>query len=66
MMRLNISLEESEAEALAILSYQELRDPRDQAHLIVKRELERRGLLPPETADRKENVQQPEGANHEQ
>lgn len=45
-MRLQVILSDSEAKALARLSYAEMRDPREQIRFIVRSELERRGLLP--------------------
>jgi hypothetical protein len=45
MVRLQIVLDPAEAEALAMWAESELRDPRDQIRLVVRRELERRGLL---------------------
>ena len=48
MIRLTISLREQERTALRALAEQEFRDPRAQAALIIRQELERRGLLPPE------------------
>ena len=41
-----LSLDGAEREALAVLSQRERRDMRDQAALIIRRELERAGLLP--------------------
>jgi len=45
MTKLMVSLENTEAEALAQLAYAELRDPREQLRLILRQELARRGLL---------------------
>ena len=45
MVRLQIVLDPAEAEALAMWAESELRDPRDQIRLVLRRELERRGLL---------------------
>jgi len=45
--RITISLERRERAALMKLAKTELRSPRDQARHILRRELERRGLLPP-------------------
>jgi hypothetical protein len=42
MVRLQVSLTADEAEALAKWAAEELRDPRDQIRLIVRRELQRR------------------------
>lgn len=44
--RLTITLQEDEKVALGRLSEKEKRDPRDQAALLIRNELERRGLLP--------------------
>lgn len=46
MTRVTVTLKLHEREALVALARQERRDPRDQAALIVVRELERTGLLP--------------------
>ena len=48
-MRFQIVLESNEAEALLALARAELRDPREQARLLLRRELVRRKLLAPET-----------------
>ena len=45
MVRLQVMLDPAEADALATWAESELRDPRDQIRLVVRRELERRGLL---------------------
>lgn len=45
MVIFRISLNSTEADALAKLAYSELRDPRDQLRWILSRELERVGLL---------------------
>ncbi len=45
MARLMITLEFSEREALQELSRRERRDPREQAALLVRESLEKRGLL---------------------
>jgi len=45
MTKLMVTLENTEAEALAQLAYAELRDPREQLRLILRQELARRGLL---------------------
>lgn len=47
LTRIYIPLEESERKALIQFSLAEKRDPRKQAALFVRRELERLGLLPP-------------------
>lgn len=49
MIRLQIILNSAEGAALTRLANQELREPRDQIRLIVRRELERRGLLVSQT-----------------
>ena len=43
--RLQVSFDREEAEALARLAASELRDPRDQIRIVVRRELERCGYL---------------------
>jgi len=48
MARLMVTLDVRECDALWKLAYQERRDPREQAALIIRRELERAGLLPVE------------------
>lgn len=45
MVRLQVALEPSEADALARWAASELRDPRDQIRVVLRQELERRGLL---------------------
>ena len=45
MVRLQIVLDFEEADALQTLALGELRDPRDQVRLIVRRELQHRKLL---------------------
>lgn len=45
MVRLQIVLDPAEAEALATWADCELRDPRDQVRLVLRRELQRQGLL---------------------
>jgi hypothetical protein len=46
MTRITVTLKSSERDALHILAQQEYRDIRAQAALIIRQELERRGLLP--------------------
>ncbi len=46
-----ITLDEREASALSKLAEMEVRDPRAQARLIIRGELERRGLLPGQQHD---------------
>ena len=45
MVRIQIVLDATEADGLAELAASELRDPRDQVRLILRRELQRCGLL---------------------
>jgi len=45
MARIMISLHGDERDALLILAQRERRDPREQAALCIRHELERRGLL---------------------
>lgn len=52
MPRLMVTLQLSEREALLRLARREKRDPRNQAALIIRRELERAGLLVPEKPDK--------------
>lgn len=49
MARIMITLQQNEREALIELAQRERRDPRDQAALIIRRELERADLLPTDT-----------------
>jgi len=49
MVRMQIALAPAEADALLKLANSELRDPREEMRIIVRRELVRRKLLPPET-----------------
>ena len=46
MIRLQIGLSTTEAEALARWAISEMRDPRDQIRFLLQQELQRRGLLP--------------------
>jgi hypothetical protein len=46
--KINVPLKPAERDALIALAMREYRHPRDQAALIVRRELERLRLLPPE------------------
>jgi hypothetical protein len=46
LVRITISLDQNEKDALFILADRECRDPRMQAALIIRRELERYGLVP--------------------
>ena len=62
MTRLSIHLEPSEHDAMWALSQRERRDPRDQAALIIRNELERLGYIQPpkmEAANAKTNTKQP-------
>lgn len=45
-MHFQINLRASERDALVRLAKEQRRDPRDQAAVIIRTELERRGLLP--------------------
>ena len=49
--RLMVSLTSSEANALARIADVELRDPREQLRLLLRQELQRRGLLACDIAD---------------
>ena len=46
MVRITVNLYPNEREALIALARQERRDPRQQAALCIRRDLERHGLLP--------------------
>ena len=46
LRRITVTLATDERDALRALAFQERRDTRQQAALIIRRELERRGLLP--------------------
>lgn len=46
MNRITVNLQQDEREALVVLAEQERRDLRQQAAVILRQELERRGLLP--------------------
>ncbi len=61
MARVIVYLRDQERSALHTLAQREYRTPRDQAALIIRKELERLGML--ETAARKQNNQE---GNHEQ
>ena len=45
MIRFTVNLLQDERQALILLAQEERRDPRDQAALIIRQDLERRGLL---------------------
>lgn len=51
MARLTLSITEEERLAIFALARRERREPRDQVALIVRRELERIGLLPADQED---------------
>jgi hypothetical protein len=57
MKRLTITLMQDERTALWELAQRERRDMRDQAALIIRRELEREGLLQPVTTAQAAGVQ---------
>ncbi len=46
MIRISIDLQEDERQALIEVANREKRHPRQQAAMLIRRELERRGLLP--------------------
>lgn len=46
MVRVNVPLRDDEKNALWMLSEQERRDPRAQAALLIREQLEKMGLLP--------------------
>jgi hypothetical protein len=50
-MRLQITFDQKEADALVKLAYSEFRDPRSQAEMIIWKELHRLGLLTQEEKD---------------
>lgn len=53
MTRVTITLSEEERNALIALGQRERRDPRDQAALIIRHELERFGMLPTTPVDQR-------------
>lgn len=57
LRRITVTLAADERDALRSLAFQERRDARQQAALIIRRELERRGLLPHGDAAEKQEVQ---------
>lgn len=61
MIRLQIALDPTEADRLAALAASQLRDPRDQVRYILRRELERVGMLP----DAQEPAQEEVADGHE-
>jgi hypothetical protein len=63
MVRLQVVLDPTEGRALTDLAFKELRDPRDQIRLIVRQELERRGLLPPSAPAQPDSVCQEENGD---
>jgi hypothetical protein len=50
MARITITLSSEEKDALLTLAQMEYRDPRAQASLIIRREIERQGLIKPVSA----------------
>jgi len=62
-MRVTIYLDQQERDALSNLAQRERRDPRDQAALIIRHELQRAGLLPADTSTAQ--PQQPQAARHD-
>lgn len=48
MIRLQVTLDEKEATALATISAEALRDPRDQIRFLLRQYLAERGILPQE------------------
>jgi plasmid stability protein len=50
MTKVIVTLREDERKALVVLALSELRSPADQARHILRQELSRRGLLPPDSA----------------
>lgn len=46
MSRITLTLQEDERNALLALSRKEFRDPRSQASLIIRQELQKQGFLP--------------------
>ncbi len=56
--RLKILLDQPEYSALLKLAEQELRNPADQARLLVRQELIRQGLIPTTTEEPKEKLSQ--------
>jgi len=53
-----IKLRPSERKALMVLAKRERRDPRDQAALIIRRELEQRGLLPADGSQSEKRIEE--------
>lgn len=60
MRRMTVTLHQDEHEALITLAEQERRDPRDQAAILIRSELKRRGRLP---VDEQQGEAQAEEAN---
>lgn len=50
MTRITVTLEQSEREALRVLSLRERRDMKDQAALFIREKLIERGMLPADTS----------------
>ena len=59
MPMLNLVLGDKERDALSVLAEREYRDPRAQAALIIRRELERVGLLPANAESEGTHYEQP-------
>ena len=49
-MKVTIYLDEREGRALKQLARNDMRDPRSQVYLLIRKELESKGLLPPDPA----------------
>jgi hypothetical protein len=66
--RLKFPLEQAEYSALLKMAGDELRNPIDQAHFLLRQEFERRGLLPiierPMPAQAAQDIQ-PQGVTHD-
>jgi len=60
MSLITVPLRDEEKRALIRLASQERRHPREQAAFLLRRELERRGLLQPERPE----TQEPQGVRH--
>ena len=65
MARIWVTLQEDEREALRAIAQRERRDPRAQAALMIRRELEREGLLPAEAQFQSVEQQQEKGQDTE-
>ena len=64
MTRITISLRDQEKTALRALAEKEFRDPRAQAALIIRQELERRGFLHADAAPPAEDPKPNKGETH--